>query len=134
MLSVRKQPLVVAEPGQRVRLRTARGRWRGSYTAVSEPYTDEGGVVVLQVADEEAYRSALREGRRAIGMPWPVRQMAVIMPPAGADEETGELPTVPRRLENATQSSTAAPSSRPRGEEAQEGSQKSWWRRLFGEG
>ena len=92
-LSVRKRPLTVPEPGQRVRLRTARGRWRGSYRAVSEPFTDEGGVVVLRVAEEEEYRAARREGRRAIGMPWPVRQMAIILPPAGSEEATGELPT-----------------------------------------
>jgi hypothetical protein len=76
-LSLRKRPLAVPEVGQRVRLRTARGRrWRGSYRAVSEPYTDEGGVVVLRVAEEEEWRAARREGRSAIGMPWPVGQMA----------------------------------------------------------
>jgi hypothetical protein len=92
-LSVKKRPLVVPEQGQRVRLRTARGRWRGSYRAVSEPFTDEGGVVVLRVAEEEEYRAAKREGRRAIGMPWPVRQMEGVLPPAGSEEGTGELPT-----------------------------------------
>ena len=131
-LSLRKRPLVVPESGQRVRLRTARGRWRGSYRAVSEPFTDEGGVVVLRVAEEEEYRAAIREGRRAIGVPWPVRQVAAILPSVGSEEETGELPTVRQRLERATQSSTAAPGSRPGSEEAQEGSEKPWWRRVLG--
>jgi hypothetical protein len=119
-LSLRKRPLIVPEPGQRVRLRTARGPWRGSYRAVSEPFTDEGGVVVLRVAEEEEYRRATREGRRAIGMPWPVRQMAVISPSVGSDEETGELPAVPRHIEKSRQS-------------AREGAEpRSWWRRMFG--
>ena len=131
-MSVRKRPLVVPEPGQRVRLRTARGRWRGSYRAVSEPFTDEGGVVVLRVAEEEEYRAAIREGRRAIGMPWPVRQVAAILPSVGSEEETGELPTVRQHLKRATQSSTSAPGSRPGSEEAQEGSEKPWWRRVLG--
>jgi hypothetical protein len=133
MMSMRKQPLVVPEPGQRVRLRTARGPWRGSYRAVSEPYTEEGGVVVLHVAEEEEYRAAIWEGRRAIGMPWPVRQMAVILPPAGAEEETGELPTVPQRLEKPPHSTTlSGPRPHPAG--AQEGAERPWWRRIFGGG
>jgi hypothetical protein len=133
-LSVRKRPLVVPEPGQRVRLRTARGRrWRGSSRAVSEPYTDAAGTVVLRVAEEEEYRAARREGRSAIGMPWPVGQMAVILPPASSEKATGELPTRRhQRLQKAPQSSVAAPGPRPDGEEAQERSQRPWWRRVFG--
>ena len=118
-LSVRKRPLAVPEVGQRVRLRTARGRrWRGSYRAVSEPYTDEGGVVVIRVAEEEEYRRATREGRHAIGIPWPVRQIAAILPSAGADQETGELPPIPQHFEKPPQS-------------AQKGTQRPWWRRLL---
>jgi hypothetical protein len=125
-LSVKKRPLIVPEPGQRVRLRTARGRWRGSYRAVSEPFTDEGGVVVLRVAEEEEYRAARREGRRAIGMLWPVGQMSIILPPSGSEEATRELPTRPRqRSEGATQSSTAAPIPCP----ATAVLQRSPWRR-----
>jgi hypothetical protein len=133
-LSLRKRPLAVPEVGQRVRLRTARGRrWRGSYRAVSEPYTDEGGVVVLRVAEEEEYRAARREGRSAIGMPWPVRQMAVILAPPSSEEATGELPTLRQvRLEKAAQSGSAPPGLRPDGKEAQEPSERPWWRRMFG--
>ena len=120
-LSVRKRPLVVPEPGQRVRLRVGRGPWRGSYRAVSEPFTDQGGAVVLRVAEEEEYRRATREGRRAIGMPWPVQQMSVISSSASADEETGELPAVPQHFEKPPRST-------------QEGARepRSWWRRVFG--
>ena len=129
MVSLRKRPLVVPEPGQRVRLRAGRGPWRGSYRALSEPFTDERGVVVLRVAEEEEYRSATREGRHAIGMPWPVRQIAVILPSAGADEETGELPAVPQRFEKLPQQSAGLSGPCPG---AQEGTERPWWRRLFG--
>jgi hypothetical protein len=128
MVSLRKRPLIVPEPGQRVRLRAGRGPWRGSYRALSEPFTDERGVVVLRVAEEVEYRSATREGRHAIGTPWPVRQIAVILPSAGADEETGELPAVPQRFEKLPQS--AGLSGPCPG--AQEGTERPWWRRLFG--
>lgn len=133
-LSLRKRPLVVPEPGQRVRLRTARGRrWRGSYRAVSEPYTDEGGVVVLRVAEEEEYRAARREGRSAIGMPWPVGQMAVILAAPSSEEATGELPTLRQpRLEKAAQSGSASFGPRPDGEGAHERSESPWWGRVFG--
>ena len=125
VLSVRKRPLVVPEPGQRVRLRAGRGPWRGSYRAVSEPFTDQGGVVVLRVAEEEEYRTATREGRHAIGMPWPVQQMSVISSSASADEETGELPAVPQHLEKPPQSTPQS---------TQEGARepRTWWRKVFG--
>ncbi len=122
MGSLRKRPLVVPEPGQRVRLRAGRGPWRGSYRAVSEPFTDQGGVVVLRVAEEEEYRMATREGRSAIGMPWPVRQMAVVSPSSSADAETGELPPVHERFEGPPQSTQEEGAEQPR---------SSWWRRMF---
>jgi hypothetical protein len=133
-LSLRKRPLVVPEPGQRVRLRTARGRrWRGSYRAVSEPYTDAAGTVVLRVAQEEEYRTARREGRSAIGMPWPVGQMTVILPPPSSEEATGELPTRRRQqLEKAPLSGIAATGSRRGTGGPQERSERPWWRRVFG--
>ncbi len=83
---------------------------------------------MLRVAEEEEYRSATREDRRAIGMPWPVRQMAVISPSAGADEETGELPALPQRFEKLPQSAgLSGPLPSP-----QEGAERPWWRRMFG--
>jgi hypothetical protein len=74
-----RRPPFIPEPGQRVRLRTARGRWRGSFRAVSEPYTEEGVGVVIRVAEEREYWEALRESRRAVGIPWPARQMEVVL-------------------------------------------------------
>jgi hypothetical protein len=122
MFSLRKRPLVVPEPGQRVRLRAGRGPWRGSYRAVSEPFTDERGMVVLRLAEEEEYRRATREGRHAIGMPWPVRQVAVMLS-AGADEETGELPALPQRLKKPPQSAGLSGSRSG----AQEATERRWW-------
>ena len=92
----KKKPLLIPELGQRVRLRVGRGLWRGNYRAVSEPYTDETGEVVVRVVEESEYREALREGHRAVGMPWPARQLEVgslVWEDDG--EETQELPLGP---------------------------------------
>ena len=78
-----KKPLPVPDPGQRIRLRTERSRWRGRFRAVSYPYTDASGVVVVRVAEEGEYQEALREGRRAVGVAWPAKQMEVLSPPEG---------------------------------------------------
>jgi hypothetical protein len=78
-----KKPPLVPDPGQRVRLRTERGRWRGRFRAVSYPYTDASGVVVVRVAKEVEYRDAIREGRRAVGLAWPAKQMEILSPPEG---------------------------------------------------
>ncbi len=86
-----KRPLPVPEPRQKVRLRAGRGPWRGNFRAVSYPYTDEAGEVVIRVAKESEYQNALREGRRAVGMPWPIQQVEVVSFP-GDDKRTQELP------------------------------------------
>jgi hypothetical protein len=78
-LSIRKQPSIVPDPGQRVRLRAGNGPWREGFRAVSEPYTAEAGEVMVWVAKEGEYWEAIREGRRAVGIPWPVQQMRVII-------------------------------------------------------
>jgi hypothetical protein len=76
-----------------VRLRTRRRkRWRGSFRAVSDPYTDEGLGVVVRIAEEGEYREAVREGRRAFGVPWPAHQIEPVLPAEGADQDTQELP------------------------------------------
>jgi hypothetical protein len=73
-----KKPPLVPDPGQRVRLHTGRGRWRGRFRTVSYPYTNASGVVVVRVAEEWEYRDAVREGRRAVGVAWPAEQMEVL--------------------------------------------------------
>jgi hypothetical protein len=122
---LRKKPLPIPEPRQKVRLRAGRGPWRGNFRAVSEPYTDEAGEVVIRVAEEREYQSANREGRRAVGMPWPVRQIEVVSPPED-DKKTQELPQISQQ-----ESERAEPRSSTGGtQELRE--RRSWWREFFG--
>jgi hypothetical protein len=125
-VSIRKRPLLIADPGQRVRLRARRISWRGTFRAVSEPYTDETGEVVMRVAKEGEYQNAIREGRRAVSMPWPVRQIEVVSPLGDDSERTQELPQRSRE-----EPERARP--RPGGTGAQNASERvPWWRRWCG--
>ena len=109
--SFRKKPPLVPEPGQRVRLRTRRGgRWRGSFRAVSYPYTDDGLGVVVRIAEEQEYRKAVREGYAAFGVPWPAHQLEPVSTSEGAEQDTRELPR----------------NQRPRG------GLRGFWRRILG--
>jgi hypothetical protein len=122
----KQRPLLIPEPRQRVRLRARRGPWRGNFRAVSYPYTDEAGEVVIRVAKESEYQNALREGRRAVGMPWPIQQVEVVSFP-GDDKRTQELP------QRAAEGRGSGGETRPGGVEAQEPSEpRSWWKRVFG--
>ncbi len=118
------RPPFIPEPGQRVRLRTARGRWRGSFRAVSEPYTEEGVGVVIRVTEEREYRAAFRESRRAVNMPWPARQMEVISSFEGQVGEGAQELLEPSR--------TPSEGVDRREVQDQEPSKWSWWRRVFG--
>jgi hypothetical protein len=97
--------------------------------------------VVVRVADEEEYRSARREGRSAIGMPWPVRQMAAIQPAVGSEEATAELPVVVRqhyysekppqeKKNGAAMSGSAA--RQARGSAREQTSRRWYWGRVLG--
>ncbi len=120
-----KRPLPVPEPRQRVRLRAGRGPWRGNFRAVSYPYTDEAGEVVIRVARESEYQDAIREGRRAVGIAWPVRQVEVVSFPED-DVKTQELP-------QSTAEGGGSGEPRSGGVEAQQtAAHRSWWRRVFG--
>jgi hypothetical protein len=120
-----KKLLLIPEPRQKVRLRAGRGRWRGNFRAVSYPYTDEAGEVVIRIARESEYQDALREGRRAIGIAWPVRQVEVLSFPED-DIKTQELP----QRAGAGSVREEAP---PADDGAQESAEpRSWWRRMFG--
>ncbi len=82
----------IPDPGQQVRLLVRRGRLRGRYRTISGPLTDPASGVVIWVAEEHEYWEALREGRRAIGMPWPAQKMEVVLPsedPRTAPQESG---------------------------------------------
>ncbi len=108
-----------------MRLRAGRGPWRGNFRAVSYPYTDEAGEVVIRVASESEYQDAIREGRRAIGIVWPVRQVEVLSFPED-DIKTQELP-------QSAGAGSVREEAPPAGEDAQEGAEsRTWWRRVFG--
>jgi len=119
-----RKPLPIPEPRQKVRLRAGRGPWRGNFRAVSYPYTDEAGEVVIRVARESEYQDALREGRRAVGIAWPVRQVEVVSFPED-NTKTQELPQISRQEADRVE-------PRPGTGGIQEGALKPWWRRVFG--
>jgi hypothetical protein len=123
-LSLKRKPLLTPEPRQRVRLRAGRGPWRGNFRAISEPFTDEAGEVVVRVVKEKEYQDAMSEDRRAVGTSWPVRQIEAISAPE-EDERTQELPGKLR----GKLSERAEP--RPATRSAQEGAVRAWWRRMF---
>ena len=49
--------------------------WREGFRALSGPWTSDTGEVVILVATEDEYRVAGREGRSAVGVPWPAGRM-----------------------------------------------------------
>jgi hypothetical protein len=120
-----KKPLLIPEPRKRVRLRAGRGPWRGNFRAVSYPYTDEAGELVIRVARESEYQDALMEGRRAVGIAWPVRQVEVLSFPEDG-KKTQELP-------QRSQQKLERSEPRPATGSAQEGAEpRSLWRRMLG--
>jgi hypothetical protein len=76
-LPLLKGPPRVPDPGQCVELRTEDGSRRRGFRAISEPSTSKRGEVVVWVATEDEYRAAQREGRSAVGVPWPTERMVV---------------------------------------------------------
>ena len=70
----------IPDPGQHVDLRTEDGSWRKGSRALSEPWTAETGDVMIWVATEDEYRAAGREGRSAVGVPWPTERMRLSSP------------------------------------------------------
>ena len=65
----------VPDPGHHVDLRAKDGSWREGFRALSGPWTAGTGEAVVLVATEDEYRSASREGRSAVGVPWPAGRM-----------------------------------------------------------
>jgi hypothetical protein len=80
MVFGKNKPPLVPDPGQRVELLTEDGSQRGGFRAVSGPLTASTGEIVALVATEEEYRTAEREGRRAVGILWPIEQLEVLLP------------------------------------------------------
>ncbi len=87
----------IPDPGQQVRLLVRRGRLRGRYRTISGPLTDPASGVVIWVAEEHEYWEALREDRRAIGMPWPAQKMEVVLPSEDPREGAREHEGTARR-------------------------------------
>lgn len=78
---------------------------------------------MIWVAEEREYKDALREGRRAVGMPWPAGQMVVVSPSAEVPE-VPESTAKPRTKGDTVPDAAAAPKAAPRN--------RLWWRRFFG--
>ena len=125
----RKKPLPIPDPGQQVRLRARRGRWRGRWRALSEPFTNARGEAMIWVAPEWEYQAALQEEERhlAIGIPWPAKQMDVVSPP--------EPPRAPESVSEESAGTKPKPASTPEpGRETpfSDPGRRSWWREFFG--
>jgi len=76
----KKKPRLVPDPGQRVVLLGADGPPQSRFRAISGPLTTDTGGVIVWVATEDEYQDAKREGRRAVGLPWPAEQMEALVP------------------------------------------------------
>ncbi len=128
----KRGPLLIPEPGQRVRLRAGRGPWRGNFRAVSEPYTDEAREVVIRVSTESEYQNAIREGRRAVGMPWPARLIEVVFSPL-EEERPQELPQgLQEKPERAEQQPRPGAQEEAREDSERPQERRGWWQRMFG--
>ena len=79
-LSLLKRAPRIPDPGQHIDLRTENGAWRMDFRALPEPWTAETGEVMIWVATEDEYRAAGREGRSAVGVPWPTERLRLTSP------------------------------------------------------
>ncbi len=112
---------MVPDPGQQVRLLGWGTSGRAEVRAVSEPFTDARGEIVVRVTEEQEYKDAFREGRRAIGIPWPVQDMEILSP-----SETLNA------LEKVSEGTGGTDASENIGGPQTATKHPSWWRRLFG--
>jgi hypothetical protein len=125
-----RKPSLIPDPGQRVRLRTRHRLLEGSFRAISVPTTADTGEVVIWVTTVEEYEASLREGRPAVGRPWPAKQMEVVLSPLEeAGEASGHLPGSFKSARN-KQETTSHPLFQDVAQK--EGSERPLWRRVFG--
>jgi hypothetical protein len=80
MFLKKKKPLLVPDSGQRVELVGYDGSVQSSFRAISGSLTIDTGEVIVWMATEEEYRDAEREGRRAVGLPWPAERIEALVP------------------------------------------------------
>ena len=116
-------PRIVPDPGQKVRLLGWGTSGRAEVRAVSEPFTDARGQIVVRVTEEQEYKDASREGRRAIGILWPVQDMEIPTP----SEALNALEKISEGTEGAEEDA-----SENVGGLQMATKHASWWRRLFG--
>jgi hypothetical protein len=126
----RRKPSLIPDPGQRVRLRTRHRLLEGDVRAISEPTTADTGEVVIWVTREEEYEASIREGRPAVGRPWPAKQMEVVLSPL---EEAGEASgRLPKLLENPGNEQEIMWLLPARDVVQQVGSKRPRWKRVLG--
>ncbi len=126
----RRKPSLIPDPGQRVRLRTRHRLLDGNFRAISEPTTADTGEVVIWVTTVEEYEASIREGRPAVGRPWPAKQMEVVLSPL---EEAGEASgRSPKSFESARNKQEITRLLPAQDVVQQEGSERPRWRRVFG--
>ena len=75
-----KKPPLVPDPGQKVELIMDDGSTRNGFRAVSGPLTSKTGEAVVRVATEDEYWEAEIEGRRPVGLTWPVARLEIPVP------------------------------------------------------
>ena len=126
----RRKPSLIPDPGQRVRLRTRHRLLEGSFRAISVPTTADTGEVVIWVTREEEYEASIREGRPAVGRPWPAKQMEVVLSSSEeAGEASGRLPRLFESVRNKQEIKRLLPAQDA---VQQEGSERPRWRRVLG--
>ena len=81
LLPLRRRPARIPDPGQMVDLQMEDASWRQGFRALSAPSTAETGEVLIWVCTEDEYREALREERRAVGMPCGLPSGSACLPP-----------------------------------------------------
>ncbi len=78
MLPLLKRPPRVPDPGQHVDLLTEDGSQREGFRTLSGALAARRWrEVVISVGTEDEYKDADREGRSAVGVPWPAGRMRV---------------------------------------------------------
>ena len=103
---------------------------QGRFRAISEPSTADAGEVVIWVTTEEEYEAAIREGRPAVGRPWPAKQMEVVLSPLEeASEAAGRSPRSFEGARNRQEIKRLLPAQDA---VQQVGSERPRWRRVLG--
>jgi hypothetical protein len=70
----------IPDAGQPVDLRTENGAWHQGFRVLSKPWTADTGEVMIWVATEDEYRTAGRDYRSAVGVPWSTERLRLTSP------------------------------------------------------